>query len=194
MASRQKLNVDATRAALLLVARQRFACDGYARAEVARIAAEAGVTTGAVYHHFGSKKDLFQAVAEQLEAEILAVAASADGVDPWRRLRAGFDRLIDICAAQDVQRIIFIEAPQVVGAEAWREIELRYAYGAMRAVLEGLMAAGVLRRCPVDLVARSLLVLLGEAAAEVGRARGDEHIRAQVAGMTAAMLDALLVR
>lgn len=192
--SRRESNVEATRAALLSVARQHFACDGYALTEVGRVAAAAGVTTGAIYHHFGGKKGLFQAVAEQLEAELLAVAASADDADPWRRLRTGFNRLIDICAAQDVQRIIFIEAPQVIGAEAWREIELRYAYGAMRSVLESLMTAGVLRRCPVDLVARSLFVLLGEAAAEVARASGDKEVRAQVAEMACAMLDALAMR
>ena len=194
MRGRREANIAATRAALLSVARSHFAEVGYARTEVGRIAAEAGVTTGAIYHHFGSKKGLFQAVAEQIEAEILAAAAAAEGADPWQRLRAGFDRLIDVCAAQDIQRIIFVEAPLVIGPEAWREIELRYAYGATRMVLEGLMAAGALRPYPVDLVARSLLALLGEAAAEVARARGDKQVRAQVADMVAAMLDALAVR
>jgi len=192
--SRRETNIEATRSALLSAGRQQFAREGYACAEVGQIAAEAGVTTGAIYHHFGSKKGLFQAVAEELEAEILAAAAAADGADAWQRLRAGFDRLIDVCAAQDMQRIIFVEAPQVIGPEAWREIELRYAYGAMRTVLEGLMAAGVVRRCPVDLVARLLLALLGEAAAELAHAGRDKQTRAQVADMVAAMLDALLVR
>lgn len=194
MRSRRETNIEATRSALLSAGRRYFAREGYACAEVGQIAAEAGVTTGAIYHHFGSKKGLFQAVAEELEAEILAAAATADGADAWQRLRAGFDRLIDVCAAQDMQRIIFVEAPQVIGPEAWREIELRYAYGAMRTVLEGLMAAGVVRRCPVDLVARLLLALLGEAAAELAHAGRDKQTRAQVADMVAAMLDALLVR
>ncbi len=191
--SRREANTAATRLTLVSVARKHFTNKGYERAELGRIAAEARVTTGAVYHHFGSKKALFQAVAEQLEAEILAAAAAVEIADPWQRLRAGFDRLIDVCAAPDVQRIIFIEAPRVIGPEAWREIELRYAYGATRAVLEALMAAGVLRRCPVDLVARSLLALLGEAAAEIARAGEDKQVRRQVAEMMAHMLDALLV-
>ena len=194
--SRREANAEATRTALLSVARRHFARTGYAPAEVGRIAAEVGVTTGAVYHHFGSKKGLFQAVAEQIEGEILSAAATAapDGADPWQRLRVGFDRLVDVCAAVDVQRIIFVEAPQVIGPEAWRAVELRYAYGATRAALEALMAAGLLRPCPIDLVARALLALLGEAAAEVARAPGDAAVRAQVAEMVAAMLDALLAR
>jgi AcrR family transcriptional regulator len=192
--SRRDANIAATRTALLAVARAHFARDGFACGEVGRIAAEAGVTTGALYHHFGSKKGLFQAVAEQIEGDILAEAAAAEGADPWARLRAGFERLIDVCAAPDIQRIIFVEAAQVIGAEAWRAIELRYAYGATRAAIGGLMAAGVLRQAPVDLVARALLVLLGEAAAEVARAGGDAGVRAQVAELMRALLDALAVR
>ncbi len=192
--TRRERNLEATRAALLLVARRHFARRGYVATEVGAIAAAARVTTGAIYHHFGNKKGLFRAVAEQLEAEILAVAASAEGTDPWQRLRAGFDLLIDVCAAEDVQRIIFIEAPQVIGPEAWREIELHYTYGATRMVLEALMAAGVLRRCPVDLVARSLVALLGEAASEVARARGDKLVRLQVTDLVASILDALEAR
>ena len=194
MRSRRESNIAATREALLSAARQHFAKAGYAATEVGRIASDAGVTTGALYHHFSSKKILFQAVAEQIEAEILVAAAAAEGVDPWQRLRSGFGKLIEICAAADVRRIIFVEAPQVIGPEAWREIELRYAYGATRMALERLMAAEVLRRCPVDLVARSLLALLGEAAAEVARAPGDEDVRAQVAEMMNAMLDSLAMR
>jgi hypothetical protein len=61
--------------------------------------------------------------------------------DPWEALHQAFERLIDLCARPDVQRITFIEAPQVVGPAAWREIEMRYAFGAMRATLDKLRAA-----------------------------------------------------
>lgn len=191
MKSRREANIEATRAALLSIARRHFARDGFTSAEIGAIAAEAGVTTGAIYHHFASKKGMFRAVAEQLEAEILASALAVNGTDTWQRLRAAFDTLIDVCAAPDIQRIIFVEAPQVIGPEQWREMELHYAYGATRAVLEQLMADGLLRRCPVDLVARALLALLGEAAAEIARAPADQAIRAQVAALVASIFDAL---
>src|ERR1700751_4694675 len=121
--SRKEQNLEATRAALMGVARRHFAKDGYSGAEIARIAADARLTTGAIYHHFASKKGLFVAVAEDLEAEILRTAASVTDADPWRRLRAGFEKLIDLCASPVVQRITFVEAPQVVGPEAGRKIE-----------------------------------------------------------------------
>jgi AcrR family transcriptional regulator len=188
--SRREANIEATRAALLAAARHHFARHGYAHTELSQIAADAQVTTGAIYHHFVSKKGLFQAVAEQLEAEILAAAAAQQAADMWQGLRAAFESLIDVCAAPDIQRIIFIEAPQVIGPEEWREIELRYAFGATRLILEHLMADGTLRRFPVDLVARTLLSLLSEAAAEIARTPGDPKIRAQVGEMVTRVLDA----
>ncbi len=189
--SRREMSVEATRAALIAVARRHFARDGYSRAEIARIAADARVTTGAVYHHFGSKKGLFQAAAEELEREILEAAATVDEAEPWRRLRAGFERLIDVCASPEVQRIIFVEAPQVMGPEDWRKIELRYAFGALRSVLAALIDAGVIKPYPVDLLARALLALLREGSAEVARSKRDRRVRAQVSELSASVFDAL---
>ncbi len=189
--SRREMNVEATRAALLAVARAHFSRDGYAGAEIGRIAADARLTTGAVYHHFSSKKGLFQAVAEELEGEILTAAAAVEADDPWQRVRAGLARLIDVCAQPEVQRIIFVEAPQVLGPEVWREIELRYAYGAVRGVLGVLMEFGTITPYPIDLVARTLLAVLREASAEVAHSRGDPDVRAQIASFVDRVLDAL---
>src|SRR5580698_5685255 len=160
--SRKEQNIEATRAALMAVARKHFARDGYSGAEIGQIAADARLTTGAIYHHFANKKGLFLAVAEDLEAEILATAAATKGDDPWQRLRQGFETLIDLCASPAVQRIVFIEAPQVIGPEAWRKIELRYSFGALRTILTALREAKVIKPYPIDLIARTLLALLHE--------------------------------
>jgi AcrR family transcriptional regulator len=194
MKSRRALSIEATREALIKVARKHFARDGYSRAEIARIAADAGVSTGAIYHHFANKKALFQAVAEELEAEVLAAAIVAGEVEPWGRLRTGFEKLIDVCASHEVQRIIFVEAPQVVGPDAWRKIELRFAFGALRSVLASLIADHIIKPYPVDLVARTLLALLREASAEVARSKRDPKTRAQIADLVAGILDALRCR
>ncbi len=180
MKSRREENAEATRAAIIAISRKHFTRYGYAGAEISKIAIEARVTTGAVYHHFSGKKDLFLAVAEHLEEQILATAAEVKEVDPWKRLKAGFEKLIDLCATPDVQRITFIEAPQVVGPDAWRKIELRYAYGALREVLAALVVAGVVRPYPVDLIARTLLALLHETSAEVARSKRDPNVRKQI--------------
>ncbi len=188
---RREVNVEATRAALVAIARKHFARAGYSRTEIARIAGEARVTTGAIYHHFSGKKALFQAVAEQIEGEILAKSAKVETDDPWLRLKAAFETLIDFCASPDVQRIIFVEAPQVIGPQAWREIELRYAFGALRKVLPELIDAGIVKPYPVDLIAKVMLALLREAAAEIARSKHDPKIRGQVVELAAAMLNVL---
>lgn len=191
--SRREVNIEATRAALIKIARKHFARYGYSRAEIGRIAADARVTTGAIYHHFAGKKELFQAVAEELEAEILAAAATVEEADPWLRLQAGFEKLIDVCATADVQRITFIEAPQVIGPDAWREIELRYAFGALRAVLSALQDAGIVKPYPIDLLARTLLALLHETSAEVARSKNDPIVRAQISDLVAGVWNVLAV-
>lgn len=192
--TRREMNVAATRAALLAAARKQFARVGYSRAEMGKIAADARVTTGAIYHHFGSKRGLFLAVAEQLEADILREGLGVPGDDPWRRFRAGFEKLIDFCAAAEVQRIIFVEAPQVMGPEAWRKIELKYAYGALHETLPKMIAAGMMKAYPVELLARTLLALLRETSAEVARAKGDAKVRKQVSELVGGVLEALAAR
>jgi len=192
--SRRAMSIEATREALIAVARKHFARDGYSGAEIGRIAADAGVTTGAIYHHFANKKALFQAVAEELEAEILAAATVVGEVEPWGRLRMAFENLIDVCAAADVQRIIFVEAPQVVGPDVWRKIELRFAFGALRTILASLIDAKMIKPYPVDLIARTLLALLRETSAEVARSKQDPKIRAQIADLVAGIFAALRAR
>ena len=180
MKSRRDENAEATRAAIIAIARKHFTRYGYADTEISKIAIEARVTTGAVYHHFSGKKDLFLAVAEHLEGQILATAAAIEESDPWLRVRLGFERLIDLCASPDVQRIIFVEAPQVIGPDAWRKIELRYAYGTLREALTALVKAGIVRPYPIDLIARTLLALLRETSSEVARSRYDSNVRKQI--------------
>jgi AcrR family transcriptional regulator len=183
MKSRREENTEATRAAIMATARKHFVRHGYSGTEIGRIAADARVTTGAVYHHFPGKRALFQAVAEQLEVDILKTASSVEGGDPWLRIQAGFEKLIDRCASPDVQRITFVEAPQVIGPDAWRAIELRYAYGALRQALTALIGAEIVKPYPVDLVARTLLALLHESSAEVARSKHDKTVRNQVSAL-----------
>ena len=82
---------EATRAALVTEARRRFARQGYAAVGLAEIVAAAGVTKGALYHHFGSKAALFQAVVQQVQQEVAdRVAAAAEAhARPWDQLVAG---------------------------------------------------------------------------------------------------------
>jgi len=177
--------VEATRAALVAVARRQFARKGFGGTDLADIARDARLTTGAIYHHFKNKLALFQAVAEGLEGEILAAATSAPAADPWEAMHAAFEKLIDLCARPDVQRIIFIEAPQVIGPAAWREIEMRYAFGVMQGTLDALRAANRIKPYSTEYIACTLLALLRESSAEVARSKGAGKARKQVSELVA---------
>ena len=163
MRSRRDGYTQETIAALLRAGRKRFGHEGYEAVGLGDIAADAQVTTGAIYHHFDGKKGLFLAVAEAVEAELLGCAQAVDDPDPWRRFVKAFLALLDACSLRDVQRIVFLDAPRVIGLDAWRELEHRYAFGAMSEALTALLRARVIRPRPVELVAPILLAVLANA-------------------------------
>jgi AcrR family transcriptional regulator len=179
MKSLRESHTEATKEALLRAGRRQFASHGFDAVSLEAIVAEARVTTGAIYHHFSGKKGLFLAVAEEIECELLAVAAQVKEEDAWRRTQTAFAALIEACAAPDVQRIIFLDAPRVVGQEAWRMIELKYAYGGMSAMLAQLIKAGILQPFAIELLAPVLLSVLAEASRAVSANRAltdDAHL------------------
>jgi AcrR family transcriptional regulator len=191
MRSRRDDHTEATRAALLRAARRHFGKRGFAGAALGDIARDGRMTTGALYHHFASKQALFQAVAEQVETELLAQAAQVTETDPWRRLTTSFRLLVDACAAHDVQQIIFLDAPHVMGPAAWRQIELKYAYGALRTALASLQKQGSLGRYTVDLLAPVLLAILRETSQAIVAAKGSDDVRAQIDDLLARLFAAL---
>jgi AcrR family transcriptional regulator len=177
---------------LIAVARRHFARKGFGGTDIADVAEDARLTTGAIYHHFKNKLALFQAVAEALESEILAASVSSAPVDdPWEALHAAFEKLVDRCARPDVQRIIFIEAPQVIGPAAWREIEMRYAFGSMQKVLASLRAADRIKPYSTEYIACTLLALLRESSAEVARTKGSAKAREQVSELVSGVFNLL---
>src|SRR5262245_55635054 len=107
--NRRDDHTEATRQALLREGRKLFAARGFGGAGIEEIARRARVTTGALYHHFAHKRDLFQAVAEQVEQELMeqAMQAAARQASPWEMLVAGIDVMLDACAAPGVHRIAF---------------------------------------------------------------------------------------
>src|SRR3977135_3561403 len=119
---------EATRRKLLRVGRDLFARRGYSDVPTEEIVRRAGVTRGALYHHFRDKRDLFAAVVEQLEQEISELIAQEALVesDPWEQQRAAIGAYLDVCLEPAVQRILLTDAPSVLGLTAWREIEDRY--------------------------------------------------------------------
>jgi AcrR family transcriptional regulator len=185
-----------TRAALLASARALFTERGFVGTNRDDIAAGAGVTRGALYHHFATKEALFRAVVEELEEELVGrVIMGAEGVtDPGEQLRAGCLAFLDACADPAVRRIVLLDAPAVLGWQAWREIDARYGLGLVRSGLESAMAAGRMPRAPVEPLAHTLLGALNEAAVVVANADEPASARAEMAEVLDLILSRLLVR
>jgi AcrR family transcriptional regulator len=161
----------ATRQALLASARQLFTERGFSAARE-DIVERAGVTRGALYHHFASKEDLFRAVVELVEEEMLQRIASAAMAtdDPSEQLRRGCAAFLDAAMDPAVRRIVLLDAPAVLGWQAWREIDARYGLGLVTEGLNAVMAAGQIEPRPVEPLAHLLLAALNEAAMMVASA------------------------
>jgi len=133
----QQDRTTATRAALLTAARGLFATRGFANVPAEEIVAAAGVTRGALHHHFGDKKGLFRAVFEQLEADFLAeVVTAIDGVAPEELVPVAIGAFLDICSRPDTLQIALTDAPAVLGWAEWRSIEAAYGLGLVVALAE----------------------------------------------------------
>jgi AcrR family transcriptional regulator len=184
---------SSTRAALIATARRLFAERGYADVGTEEIVRAAGVTRGALYHHFEGKSGLFRAVFEQVESEIAERLANEalSRPDPWDAMASGLEMFLDVCVDPEVQRIALLDAPSVLGWETWREIESRYGLGLVRTALEGLMHAGIAEPQPVDPLAHALLGTLYEAGLYVAQADDSGEARAQMATVLRRMLDGL---
>ena len=114
-----------TRALLVRAGRDLFGTIGFAAAKASDIAQRAGVTRGALLHHFGDKEGLFVAVLEEVEAESAArvLEVAITGSDPLEWLRLGFEAFLVECVKPDITQIMLIDGPSVLGWETWHEID-----------------------------------------------------------------------
>jgi AcrR family transcriptional regulator len=172
----------ATRGALLRAARELFARKGYAATGREEIVDAAGVTRGALYHHFANKADVFRAVFEELEAETMAkvVEAAVTTPDPMRSMQRGAMAFLDAALDPAVQRVVLIDGPSVLGWEVQKEISDAHGLGLVREALDNLMQAGLIAQQPVEPLAHVLMAALHEAALLVARAADPEATRATV--------------
>jgi len=184
--TKHDLRSEATRRQLVTAARALFGARGYADVGTEEIVRAAGVTRGALYHQFRDKADLFAAVAEQVEAEIterIAAGAAEAAAGPLDALRAGARLFLDACAEPDVERIILLDAPSVLGWEAWRDLAARYGLGLVQLALQAAMDAGAIVQQPVVPLAHVLIGALDECALYIARAEDPAAAREQCAAI-----------
>ncbi|HEY1826494.1 MAG TPA: TetR/AcrR family transcriptional regulator [Acidimicrobiales bacterium] len=178
---------EATRAALLSAARALFAERGYSGASSEAIVTAAGVSRGALQHHFVDKQSLFLAVYEEVESEVVAMTAEAGmaaGHDhPIRMLRVGCDAYLDAVLDPVVQQICAIDGPAVLSPETRNAITDRYVLGLVREVVEQAIAQGEIDDVPGEPLTRMLLAAIVALAQFVGTAEDPAAARLE-AGWT----------
>ena len=177
----QAERTEATRGRLISTARRLFAEKGFAATSTEEILSEAAVSRGALYHHFLSKTDLFQAAFEQVEDEVTAQvlqAATKDGeTDPMRILQVGFGAFLDQCLNPEVQRIVMLDGPTVLGWDLWHELDERYAFGTLKTVLTVAADTGRIEESAIEPLSHLLLGAIMQAGMVV--ARSDDPLTAK---------------
>jgi AcrR family transcriptional regulator len=182
----------ATRAALVAAARALFERDGYEATGTESVVAAAGVTRGALYHHFTDKRDLLRAVVLQIQQEIAerVVQAAFAQSDPWELFLAGWMAFLDGETDTPSVRLLMVDAPAALGLAEWTAIDDTYCLQPAIAGLEYLIEQGVVEPQPVEPLARVLLTASNALATLVAGADDPAMARATVVPTWRRMLEA----
>lgn len=175
-------HVEATRRALLDAARRRFGTSGFAGTSLDDVAAEAGVTKGALYHHFRGKEHLFLEVYDQVEGELAArsLEAATGAADVVDGLQRGFAAFLDLALDPEVQRIALVDAPSVLGTATKLEVDARHSLAAVRVAVEIGIAEGRITPLDPGTVASLLIAACSQAAVLIATADDPAAARPRV--------------
>lgn len=180
---------EGTTATLIAAARQLFVERGYTETGTPDLVAAAGVTRGALYHHFVDKRALFRAVvvAESRTVAEAVERAAPGGIDPVVDLVTGGETYLDAMAEPGRSRLLLVEAPAVLGPAEAAAIDAEHAGRTLREGVEAALAAGAIRPLP----SAALVTLLSAAFDRAALAIAEGMPRSDCAAVLAAMLNGL---
>jgi len=190
----------ATRRALLGAARELFAEGGYHSTAAGEIVKRAGLTRGAMYHHFEDKRDLFRAVVEEVEVEVdeIVLAEASRALDEtssqWEAFRGGHRAYLDVCLRPEVRRILLLDGPAVLGWEDWHDIDAAHAVRQIQAGLDSMMESGMMESGPTGPLAHLLHGAVLEAALYVAVSEDPASARDEVWDGLERLLEGLIRR
>lgn len=194
MVRRTRAAMQETRALLLATARQMFSEIGYAHTSMDDLTARAGLTRGALYHHFGDKKGLLAAVVEQLDAEmderLRAITDTAENA--WDGFRQRCRAYLEMALEPEIQRIVLRDARAVLGGGS-PEAQ-RHCIESMRQLIENLMLQGVLVQAQAQALAVLIYGSLAEATVWIAEAENGDTRLAQASQAFDLLLRGVLKR
>lgn len=183
---------DQTRRSLIDAGRVLFVEKGYFGTSIGDLVTRSGVgTRGAFYHHFKDKAELFRAVFEEVERDLTlrSVASPPAGADPWQRLTSGLHGFLGAALEPEVQRIMLLDGPVVLGWKTLRSIQEGNSIALINETVRDAVAEGVIDEQPVAELTHMLVAALDEAALLVAHA--DDPMAARE--RAAAVLDRMLL-
>ncbi len=183
---------DLTRRSLIDAARRLFVENGYFHTSIGDLVSASDVgTRGAFYHHFTDKAELFHAVFEEVERDLTlrSLASPPQGADPWDRLTQGLHGFLEAALEPEVQRIMLIDGPVVLGWRTQRGIQQNDSLALIEDVIRDAIAQGAIEDQPVTELTHMLVAAAEEAALLV--AHSDEPAAAR--RRAAKVLDRLLL-
>ncbi|WP_395812697.1 TetR family transcriptional regulator [Archangium minus] len=181
-----------TRGDLIAAARKLFTERSYAETSTPEIATAAGVTRGALYHHFEDKQALFRAVVEH---EAQAVAEEIERATPpalsvRRALLAGADAYLAAMAVPGRTRLLLLDGPAVLGRTEMDAIDLRHAGRTLREGLAAAMGEGAIAEGPVDALTGLLSAAFDRAALAIDSGASAADYRSAIAALVEGLLSA----
>ena len=184
----------ATRDQLIEVATRLFTEHGYEDTSIEAVLSAAGVSRGALYHHFAGKEALFEAVVQAVSDRVVAdltplILASKDPVDA---LQTAAQAWVGLAGDPVIQRVVLVDAPSVLGWDRWRAMDEGRTLGAMRELLRAVSDSGQLPPHLVEPFAHMLLAALDEIALVIARADDTETALAEGRTAVGELLNRLL--
>ncbi|WP_165771923.1 TetR/AcrR family transcriptional regulator [Niveispirillum lacus] len=184
---------QATRAAILDAARRLFEVDGYDAVPTQAICAAAGVSQGALFDHFGSKRDLFIAVHDQWQDRLVAtIEAAATGIaDPWQRFSGIWRTYLSSTQDPAMRQVLLLDGPYVIGLAPMRARDRDTAFAFFKEEVTALMQAGLIRAMDAHGLSVLLFGALDQAAFEMADFPADTALRHRLLDSFEALMQAL---
>lgn len=184
---------QATRAAILDAARWLFEAEGYDAVATQTICATAGVSQGALFDHFGSKRDLFMVVHDQWQHRLVAAieAAAAGTADPWQRFSGIWRAYLSSTQDPAMRQVLLLDGPHVIGLAQMRARDRNTAFAFFKGEVAALMQAGLIRAMDVHGLSVLLFGALDQAAFEMADFPADGALRDRLLDSFEALMQAL---
>jgi len=182
-----------TRAVLEATARELFETRGFSAVSSEEIVGKAEVTRGALYHHYDGKEGLFEAVVEEAMRELHnKIIRGADaGADPIDAIKQGLRRFLELSAAPRTQRLLFVDAPAVLGWQRWRAMDQRYGLGLLTGAVKNAVSQGRIQSGSPEVLAHLLMSACIEAAMLMANARDKRKVRTEAERALVRLVDGI---